>query len=81
MNRMKPTFLFLALSLPFLALLGQNRAGEGLTIEVRRISDRVIVLNLTGIPQSTNIIALFEVQKSQEETLAYLLPINIENVR
>ena len=38
MNRMKPTCLFFALSLPLLALSGQNRAGRGPTIEVRRIS-------------------------------------------
>ena len=42
-----------AISLP-----DQSPAGEGFTIEVRRISDRAIVLNLTGVPQSTNIIAL-----------------------
>ena len=58
MNRLKPTCLFFALLLPFLALSGQNRAGEDPKIDVRRISDRVIVLNLTGIPQSTNIIAI-----------------------
>jgi len=58
MKKMKPTCLLLALLFPLLALSGQNRAGEDFTIDVRRISDRAIVLNLSNVPQSTNIIAL-----------------------
>ncbi len=59
MKIMKPFCLLIGLLfLSLIALLAQSSAGEDPKIDVRRMSDKAIVLNLTGLPQSTNIIAL-----------------------
>lgn len=58
MKILRPSCFLIVLFLSMIALSAQSPGGEDPKIDVRRISDRAIVLNLAGVAQSTNIIAL-----------------------